>query len=252
MGRLLIFLSGAHPRVLNLVPTERYRFISLGGIVLTTSAIATISMTYAFSEQGISFMAALPIGILWGLTIATINRWLVASVAIRRTRRWITALPYYAISILQGPVIATPLVLGIFNNGIDAELHRMKLPLSSGLLARLHALDALSSHNMGVGAARWLLFGFFILIEALPLTVKLQSAGVYEAVLLVEAEKEMRQARIALRAREAGDLRAGEIPSKVDTDDDVDINSILLRLGPPPGYAGPPDRTRNEDGGASA
>jgi Domain of unknown function (DUF4407) len=60
---------------------------------------------------------------------------------------------------------------------------------SHGILMRLEALSQLSSGNFTVAAARFLLFLLFLVIECLPVTVKLlQRPGQYEAALL-EAKK---------------------------------------------------------------
>jgi hypothetical protein len=55
---------------------------------------------------------------------------------------------------------------------------------SHGILMRLEALSQLSSGNFTVAAARFLLFLLFLVIECLPVTVKLlQRPGQYEAAL---------------------------------------------------------------------
>jgi len=60
---------------------------------------------------------------------------------------------------------------------------------SHGILMRLEALSQLSSGNLTVAAARLLLFLLFLVIECLPVTVKLlQRPGQYEAAL-AEAKK---------------------------------------------------------------
>jgi hypothetical protein len=55
---------------------------------------------------------------------------------------------------------------------------------SHGILVRLEALSQLSDNNLTVAAARFLLFLLFLVIECLPVTVKLlQKPGHYEAAL---------------------------------------------------------------------
>jgi len=71
----------------------------------------------------------------------------------------------------------------------------------NGLLANLQALDALAAQNGAVSAARYLIFLFFLVIECLPITVKLlQRPGVYEAVLEEQARAELKGARRAIRS----------------------------------------------------
>jgi hypothetical protein len=62
---------------------------------------------------------------------------------------------------------------------------------SNGLLIRLQALNELSSSDFTLNATRFLLFLFFLVIECLPVTVKLlQKPGVYEEILQATAERE--------------------------------------------------------------
>jgi hypothetical protein len=64
---------------------------------------------------------------------------------------------------------------------------------SHGILIRLEALSQLSNGNFTVTAARFLLFLLFLVIECLPVTVKLlQQPGVYEEALQHAREAERR------------------------------------------------------------
>jgi uncharacterized protein DUF4407 len=64
---------------------------------------------------------------------------------------------------------------------------------SHGILSRLEALSQLSSGNLTVAAARLLLFLLFLVIECLPVTVKLlQRPGQYEAALSEAKKAEQR------------------------------------------------------------
>ena len=81
---------------------------------------------------------------------------------------------------------------------------------SHGILMRLEALSQLSSANFTVAAARFLLFLLFLVIECLPVTVKLlQRPGQYEAALreAKKAEKRDYEKFFSTRSR----LRQGGI-----------------------------------------
>jgi hypothetical protein len=66
---------------------------------------------------------------------------------------------------------------------------------SHGILIRLEALSALSKSNLTVTMARFLLFLLFLVIECLPVTVKLlQQPGLYEEVLQQRRSAERRDA----------------------------------------------------------
>jgi len=71
---------------------------------------------------------------------------------------------------------------------------------TNGLLIRLKALDQLSSGSSTLQAARLLLFLLFLVIEILPVTVKLlQPPGNYEKILRREISNELSQAEWDMR-----------------------------------------------------
>jgi hypothetical protein len=71
---------------------------------------------------------------------------------------------------------------------------------TNGLLIRLKALSQLSAGNSTLQATRILLFLLFLIIEVLPVTVKLlQPLGNYERILAKEIKKELNQATWSLR-----------------------------------------------------
>ncbi len=73
---------------------------------------------------------------------------------------------------------------------------------SHGILIRLEALSQLSNGNLTVTAARFLLFLLFLVIECLPVTVKLlQEPGLYEEALKHAREGERRDASKFFSAR---------------------------------------------------
>jgi Domain of unknown function (DUF4407) len=92
---------------------------------------------------------------------------------------------------------------------------------TNGLLIRLKALDQLSAGNSTLQLARILLFLLFLVIEVLPVTVKLlQPEGNYEKILRKEIANELHQAQWNMRdvpgstgvPRSADDMR----PSPAD------------------------------------
>jgi hypothetical protein len=75
--------------------------------------------------------------------------------------------------------------------------------VTNGLLIRLQALDELTSQGGGtLNAARILLFLLFLVIECLPVTVKLlQQPGNYERIMDAARTRELRDAQRAYRSR---------------------------------------------------
>jgi len=86
---------------------------------------------------------------------------------------------------------------------------------ANGLLIRLEALDQLSAKGGSLAIARWLLFLLFLVIELLPVSVKLlQQPGLYEQVLAEKDRYELREAKWRLRSGAVlgaeGELPAGQ------------------------------------------
>jgi uncharacterized protein DUF4407 len=89
---------------------------------------------------------------------------------------------------------------------------------TNGLLIRLQALDEVSGHNFTLNGARILLFLLFLLIECLPVSVKLmQRPGSYEKILRLATDKELREARAGYIGGRRGGSRDGETLSLRDT-----------------------------------
>src|SRR4051794_38126764 len=109
-GGLFIWLSGADREVLAKVPRERNKFTALGGVVLMTATMAAASFTFAMV---IGVRAPIPvavvIGLLWGLAIMNLDRWLVT--ATPRRDHWYqnlaATLPRVVLALIMGLVIST-------------------------------------------------------------------------------------------------------------------------------------------------
>ena len=72
---------------------------------------------------------------------------------------------------------------------------------TNGLLIRLQALDQLTAKGGSLALVRWLLFFLFLVIEVLPVLVKLLTPpGQYEEILRSVKNEETRQAKWAIRS----------------------------------------------------
>lgn len=135
-GQFLTTISGARPEILARCPTERIKFQSLGWAILITSAVATVSMWFALtSAMGINPVLAFPIGILWGLVIMGIDRWLVTSLPVDGKRKFMIAAPRLALAVLLGSLISTPIVLRIFQSEINNQISIIKENKEAAFLA---------------------------------------------------------------------------------------------------------------------
>lgn len=126
-GQFLIMISGARSEVLDRCPSERIKFQSLGWAILITSGMATVSMWFALtSAMGFNPVLSFPIAILWGLIIMGIDRWLVTSMPLDGSRKFLIAAPRLALAILLGTLISTPIVLRIFESEINNQISVIK------------------------------------------------------------------------------------------------------------------------------
>jgi hypothetical protein len=142
LKRIVLALSGAHEEVLELVPSERGRFESLGWAILITSGVAMVSMWFALaSAVGINGFLAFPVALAWGLVIMGIDRWLIVSMPADGSRKIAMAVPRFALALLLGTLISTPLVLRVFQSEINAQVAKMQQQTYSTFLQQQQASD---------------------------------------------------------------------------------------------------------------
>ncbi|MFF0247726.1 DUF4407 domain-containing protein [Streptosporangium sandarakinum] len=85
---------------------------------------------------------------------------------------------------------------------------------TDGLLTRLRALNELTGKDFTLSAARLLLFALFLLIECLPVAVKLmQRPGVYEKALALAERRQMDSVREEFGTRSGSRSRSGPAES---------------------------------------
>ena len=124
IGRRLRGLIGVDEALLAEVPSDRARYTRLGGIVVGTAAIASISMYVGIGEVfGAPTLLALIPALLWGVFIANLDAWLIASLHGTRWRQhfWVV-FPRLFVAIFFGFLIAEPLVLKAFEPAIEREI----------------------------------------------------------------------------------------------------------------------------------
>lgn len=147
VGDFLAWLGGADEGVLKQVPSERIRFVQMAGVLLTTASIAVLSMAFALHD-GVKapWAAAIAIGILWGIIIINLDRFLVLSMGSTRERGRLLAMaaPRLMMAMLLAVVISTPLVLRIFSSDINARVYTMQLERSK----QQRALEASSKEQL--------------------------------------------------------------------------------------------------------
>jgi hypothetical protein len=199
----MAWLGGGDREILAQVPQERARFVQMAGVLLTTAGLAVVSMTFAL-HNGVKAPLApsVILGLLWGVVILNLDRFLVLSMGSTRDRRRLVliTLPRLALAVLLALVVSTPLVLRIFQSDINQQLFIMQqqesrreaaLEAGSGEQQQANQVQAQIAADQG------------ILNGHLPQTItspQLQSALVQVSQLQKEAQRDY---QAAVTAREA-------------------------------------------------
>lgn len=143
LQHFLILCSGGNVHLLKKSPSEWNKFAGIGGIVLFTSIFATLSAGYAIYTVFDNVWTSVGFGILWGLMIFNLDRYIVSS--IKKTGSWwhqlLMTLPRLALATFLGIIIAKPLELKIFEKEVNKQLNtiiqRNKKQLQSEMNARI-------------------------------------------------------------------------------------------------------------------
>ncbi|GAA0902382.1 DUF4407 domain-containing protein [Virgisporangium aurantiacum] len=130
MRRVFIWLSGADPAILrnctNLTNSERIRFASLGALVLIPAILGAFAMSYALSLMTHRPTLYMTGGLLWGLAVLTIDRYIVATLYKSTIRHWFgttsSVLIRLLFAVLIGTAVAHPLVLLWFKDSLTQNL----------------------------------------------------------------------------------------------------------------------------------
>lgn len=125
LQKFLVICSGSSVKLLERTPTEINKHAGIGGVILFTAILASLSSGYALYSVFDNFWSAASFGILWGLMIFNLDRFIVASM--RKSgnffRQFFAATPRIILATLLGIVISKPLELRIFEKEIDKQLN---------------------------------------------------------------------------------------------------------------------------------
>jgi len=122
------FCSGAHIPALLKSPTERNKYVGIGATIFFTGLFAAISGAYGlyfvFSGNPFAVFAAVLFGIIWGLAIFNMDRYIVSTIGKQGSggKQFLQATPRLVLAILIGIVISRPLELKIFDKEIKEHL----------------------------------------------------------------------------------------------------------------------------------
>jgi hypothetical protein len=179
-SNFLWWCAGAHQKLLRQFPSEQTKYAGLGGVLLATFVLATLSSGYAIYSVFGNWLWTLAFALIWGLIIFNFDRFLVATMrkygVSKRKQVWM-AVPRLALALLIGLTIARPLELKIFEKEIAVKMQENlhhKIQRNDSLL---HIENNLAMQS--ADAERQRLTGRKTLIE--DSLSRLQSAYVQEA-----------------------------------------------------------------------
>lgn len=114
--------------MLKRAPSETNKYAGIGGTIFFTGLLAALSGGYALWTVFNEFWAALLFGLIWGMMIFNLDRYIVSSM--KKRERFLSeftmALPRLVLAILIAVVISKPLELQVFNKEIQSELVTME------------------------------------------------------------------------------------------------------------------------------
>lgn len=119
-----LFCSGVDRSMLAQVPSDENKYLGIGGTIFFTGVLAFFSSAYALYYIFDSTIAAIAFGIVWGLMIFNLDRYIVSSMKSKGGffGNLATATPRLLMAVLLALVISKPLELKIFEKEINAEL----------------------------------------------------------------------------------------------------------------------------------
>lgn len=120
--------SGVHRETLSRFPEEHSKYVSIGATIFFTGLFASLAGGYAlyfvFSGSPFAMTYAVFFGLIWGLAIFNLDRYIVLSLDKSASigKQLLQALPRILLAILIGIVISRPLELKIFDKEIKEHL----------------------------------------------------------------------------------------------------------------------------------
>jgi len=138
--KFLWWCAGAHQQLLKEHPSEHSKYSGLGGVILATFVLASLSAGYAMYTVFGNYVLAFAFAVIWGLIIFNFDRFLVSTMrkyGVSKQKQFWMALPRIALALLIGLTIARPLEMKIFEKEINTKmvenLHK-KVQLNDSLL----------------------------------------------------------------------------------------------------------------------
>lgn len=131
LNEFLWMCCGVNRKVVRQCPTDYAKYAGMGGTILFTAIMASLSGSYALFSVFDDEVVAICFGVFWGLLIFNLDRFIVNTMYSdgKVTISWQeikSGLPRIIMAIFLGIVISTPLELKIFEDAIDIRIEQDK------------------------------------------------------------------------------------------------------------------------------
>jgi len=136
----LWWCAGAHQQILKDYPSEHTKYAGLGGVILATFVLASLSAGYAVYSVFENIGWAIAFAFIWGAIIFNFDRFLVSTMrkyGVSTRKQIFMTIPRIILALLIGITIARPLELKIFEKEIDTKVtenRHKKILLNDSLL----------------------------------------------------------------------------------------------------------------------
>lgn len=125
LQRFFIFCSGADTDILDQCSAgEKTKYAGIGATVFFTAVMAFIASSYALYTVFDNYISAIFFGLIWGLLIFNLDRFIVSTIKKRGNffDEFLQATPRLLLAVIIAIVIAKPLELKIFEKEINQVL----------------------------------------------------------------------------------------------------------------------------------
>jgi len=149
----LWWCAGAYQDLLRKYPSEHTKYAGLGGVILATFVLASLSAGYAIYSVFGDMLWTVAFALIWGFIIFNFDRFLVSTMrkyGVSPRKQMQLALPRFLLALLIGLTIARPLELKIFEKEIEvkmAENMHKKILMNDSLLQQESKSTELAAVN---------------------------------------------------------------------------------------------------------
>ena len=129
LKNFFLLCSGADTDILNTCPkSEQTKYAGIGATVFFTAVMAFIAAGYALYTVFDNYYTAIFFGLVWGLLIFNLDRFIVSTIK-KRNNKWkevLQAIPRIILAVIIAVVISKPLEIKIFEKEINQVLLKEK------------------------------------------------------------------------------------------------------------------------------